>query len=131
MISRFFVRAVFLSFIISIVLVFNAKGQNGPDQKVSLKVINTRLGEVLHILELKTNFTFSYLNEELSLDENVTLNVENESLQQVLEILSNRFGLTFTRINKIITVKKKEAAGFRNIKRNCSRFGNFRNTSLC
>ena len=108
MISRFFARAVFLSFIISILLVFNAKGQNSQNQKVSLKVVNIPLSEVLHILELKTNFTFSYLNEELPLDESVTLDVQDKPLQQIIEILSNKFGLTFTTIDKIITVKKKE-----------------------
>ena len=90
-------RASFLSFIISIVLTYNINGQNLPDTKVSLKAINITLGEVLNILEQKTDITFSYLNEELPLKEKVTLDVENESLQQILDSLSNRYALTFIR----------------------------------
>ncbi|MGA8263342.1 MAG: TonB-dependent receptor [Ignavibacteriaceae bacterium] len=108
MIFRSFVKAVFTSFIISILLIFNARGQNSPEQKVSLNVVSMHLSEVLHMLELKTNFTFSYLNEELPLNESVTLDIHDRPLQQVLDLLSDRFGLTFTRIKKIMTVKKKD-----------------------
>ncbi len=104
-----FIKTAFLSFIISILFAFNTVAQNFPDSKVSLKVVNMPLGEVLKILELKTNFSFSYLNEELPLDEKVTLDVKDKPLQQILEILSAKFALTFTRINNIITVKKKES----------------------
>ena len=68
------------------------------------------LTEVLQILELKTKFTFSYLNKELPLSERVTLDAQDKSLQQILEILSQRYALTFTRINNIIIIKKKEGA---------------------
>ena len=83
--------------------------KTSQNPKVSLKVVNIPLSEVLHILELKTNFTFSYLNEELPLKEKVTLDVKDKPLQQILEILSTKFALTFTTINNIITVKKKES----------------------
>ncbi|HVO73379.1 MAG TPA: carboxypeptidase-like regulatory domain-containing protein [Ignavibacteriaceae bacterium] len=79
-----------------------------------MKVVNMPLGELLQILELKTNFTFSYLNEELPLGERVTLNSENEPLQQILEILSDRFALTFTRISNIITIKKNQNVNGKN-----------------
>jgi len=110
-IIRYFVKAIFLSLIISILLVFNTLGQNLSDQKFSFKVVSVPLSEVLHILEVKTNFTFSYLNEKLPLDESVTIDVKDKPLQQILEILSNKFELIFTRINNIITIKKKEEAG--------------------
>ena len=103
-----FVKIIFLLFIMSILFTFNANGQNLPNSNVSLSVVNMPLGEVLEMLEIKTNFTFSYLNEELPLKDRVTLNVKNEPLQQVLGILSNRFALTFNRINNIIIIKKKE-----------------------
>ena len=103
-----FNRIVLLSLIISILLIPNTKAQNHPDPIVSLNVVNIPLREVLQILELKTNFTFSYLNEELPLDEKVTLEAKDKPLQQIFEILSNKFALVFTRINNIITVKKKE-----------------------
>ena len=118
-------RTSILSFIISILLVFNAKGQVLSDQKFSLKVVNIPLSEALHVLELKTNFTFSYLNEELPLNERVTIDVKDKPLQQILEILSNRFSLTFTVINKIITVKKKEE---KNEKYTPHTFGTLRET---
>ena len=109
-----FVRTVFLSLIISIFFAFYTKGQNLSNKKVSLKVVNIPLSEVLYILELKTNFTFSYLNEELPLERRVTLEVKNEPLQQILETLSNKFALIFTRINYIITVKRKESINGKN-----------------
>ena len=102
------VKAFCLSLLLSILFIFDANGQDLYNQKVSLKVINLRLGEVLQLLEQRTNFTFSYLNEELPLSERVTLDVKDEPLQQVLETLSNKFALTFTRINNIITIKKVE-----------------------
>ena len=123
MIFNTFVKTVFLSIIISVLLAFSANGQNLPDRKVSLKVVNMPLGEVLRILELKTNFTFSYLNEKLPLKEGVTLDVQDKPLQQILEMMSNRFALTFTRINDIIAVKKKEGA---NVKDKPQGFGALR-----
>ena len=114
MIFKSFVKTVFTSFIICTLLVFNARGQNSPDQELSLKVVNIPLSEVLQMLELRTNFTFSYLNEKLPLNESVTLDIQDKPLQQVLDLLSDRFELTFTKINKIITVKKKESVSDRN-----------------
>jgi hypothetical protein len=61
-------RIIFLSVIISISLASYTKGQNPKNPIVSFKVVNMPIGEVLNILELKTNYTFSYLNEELSLN---------------------------------------------------------------
>jgi len=107
-IFRYLVKAIFTSLLISFLVINNTKGQDYPDQIVSLKVVNIPLNEVLQILELKTNFTFSYINEELPLDEIVTMDVKDKPLQQILEILSNKFALTFKRINNIITIKKKE-----------------------
>jgi hypothetical protein len=108
------IRAGIRSWIISILITFNINGQNLQDSKISLTLENIPLAEVLHILELKTNFTFSYLNEELPLKEKVDLNVKDESLQQILEMLSDKFALTFTRINNIITIKKKEITNGKN-----------------
>ena len=105
-----FGRIVFLSLIICSLLAFSAKGQNLPEQKINFNVSDMPLSEVLHIIEQKTSFTFSYINKELPLDDKVTLDVKDETLQQVLEILSKKFGLTFSNINNIITVKKKESA---------------------
>ena len=118
-----FLKAMLLSFMISNSLAPFAKAQNIPDPKVSLKVVNIPLREVLNILELKTNFTFSYLNEELPLNEKVTLNVKEEPLQQILELLSNKFSLTFTRINNIIAIKRKEGV---NAENNPHTFGTLR-----
>ena len=109
-IFRSSIKTVFLAFIISIQLVTKVNGQNYPDPNVSFNVVNIPLSRVLKILEQKTNYTFSYLNEKLPLDESVTMNVKDKPLQQILKILSNNFALMFTRINNIITVKMKEEA---------------------
>ncbi|MCG6960429.1 carboxypeptidase-like regulatory domain-containing protein, partial [bacterium BMS3Abin03] len=109
-IFRSSIKTVFLAFIISIQLVTKVNGQNYPDPNVSFNVVNIPLSRVLKILEQKTNYTFSYLNEKLPLDENVTMNVKDKPLQQILKILSNNFALMFTRINNIITIKMKEEA---------------------
>jgi hypothetical protein len=112
--SNSIIRIIFLSLIISFSFAFYAKGRKPQDPKVSMKVVNVPLSEVLKILELKTNYTFSYLNEELSLNEKVTMDVKDKTLQQILGIISKRFKLTFTRINNIITVKKKESINKKN-----------------
>ncbi len=105
---------VYLTFIITILIAFYIEGQNLSDSTVSLKVVNMPLREVLHILELKTNYTFSYINKELPLDEKLSLDIKNESLQKILEILSDKLELTFTKINNIITIKKKEGVNGKN-----------------
>ena len=128
-ISYSFLKTVFLSFILSISFAYYVNGQNHPDSKVSLKVANIPLGEVLKILELKTNFTFSYLNEKLSLDEKVTLDIKDETLLHILEILSNKYDLVFSKINNIITVKKNEVKKENiNEKNNPHSFGTLRGT---
>ncbi len=115
MISGSIVRTVILSWMTSILLAVYVQGQDLTEPRVSLKVDNIPLSEVLQILELKTKFTFSYLNKELPLSERVTLDAQDKSLQQILEILSQRYALTFTRINNIIIIKKKEGAEEKNI----------------
>ena len=110
LISDSIVRAVMLSGVISLLLIVYVQSQDLSELKVGLKVDNMPLTEVLQILELKTKFTFSYLNKELPLSERVTLDAQDKSLQQILEILSQRYALTFTRINNIIIIKKKEGA---------------------
>ena len=85
-------------------------GQTVQDQKVSVKVVNIPLSEVLKILELKTNFTFSYLNEELPLEKRVTLDATDASLQSILDLLADKYSLKFTQINNIITVKRKKGS---------------------
>ena len=108
MISVSFIRTVFVSFMVGILLASHVQGQDLPDPRVDLNVRNTPLRDVLHLLELKTNFTFSYLNKELHLNASVTLNVKDTPLQQILEILSKRYALTFTTIKNIITVKENK-----------------------
>jgi hypothetical protein len=99
-IIRYFVKAIFLSLIISILLVFNTLGQNLSDQKFSFKVVSVPLSEVLHILEVKTNFTFSYLNEKLPLDESVTIDVKDKPLQQILEIKKKQVKIKILRVSE-------------------------------
>jgi CarboxypepD_reg-like domain/TonB-dependent Receptor Plug Domain len=84
------------------------KGQNLQQIRINLNTIDIELGQVLQIIEQRTNFTFSYFNNELPLKQKVTLKFQNESLQKVLETLSNEFNLTFTTINNVIVIKKKE-----------------------
>ena len=93
---------------IGILLASYVQGQDLPDPRVDLNVRNTPLRDVLHLLELKTNFTFSYLNKELHLNASVTLDVKDTPLQQILEMLSKRYALTFTTIKNIITVKENK-----------------------
>ena len=103
-----FVKILVILFIANILITCSVHGQNIPDPRISLKVNNIPLSEVLKIIELKTNYTFSFLNEELPLEEKVSLDVKDKPLHEILEILSESFGLTFTKVNSIITIKKKE-----------------------
>ena len=86
-ISGSFIQTAILAYMFSIVLAMHVQGQDLSEPKISLKVENIPLSEVLQILELKTKFTFSYLNKELPPSERVTLDVKDKSLQQILEIL--------------------------------------------
>ena len=108
MISVSFVRMVIVSLMIGILLASHVQGQDLPDPKVDLNVKDIPLRDVLQLLELETNFTFSYLNKELHLSARVTLDVRDMPLQQILKILSKRYALTFTTIKNIITVKENK-----------------------
>jgi hypothetical protein len=99
-----------LMLLFSLFFLNNIKGQNQPDPVISLNVTKIQLGDVLQMLEMKTNFTFSYINDQLPLEEKVSLNVRDYALQKILDILSNKYDLKFTRINTIITVKRNESA---------------------
>ena len=118
-------RTAILSFIVSVLLPLYVQGQDLQDPQVDLKVENIPLHEVLQILEVKTKFTFRYLDKDLPLNERITLDVKDTPLQQILEILSIRYALTFTRIITVITVKTKEGVGVNNVPKG---FGMLRGT---
>jgi hypothetical protein len=102
-------RSTSLSFLLSVLLFINGKGQDVSDPHISFKVTNLPLAEALKILESKTNLTFSYLNKELPLEEKITFDVKDKTLEQICDMLSGRYGITFSRINNIITIKKPQA----------------------
>ena len=106
--SSIFYKSIDLFIFMSMLLVLPIQGRNLQDTKVSVKVSDVPLHEVLKNIEQQTNYTFSYFNEELPMEARVTMEETNVSLQRILEILSDRCNLTFTLINNVITVKQKQ-----------------------
>ncbi|MBA4320703.1 MAG: hypothetical protein C0412_20100, partial [Flavobacterium sp.] len=85
-----------------------SEGQNLRDVKVSVRALNITLEQALQLIEQKTNFKFTFFEDNLPLQQKATVIVEEESLYNILEVFAKDYGLTFNRINDQIVVKKNQ-----------------------
>lgn len=102
-----FVGVLFQALLVNILIASSpAEGQNLRDIKLSMKAVNVSLEDAFRIVEQKTNFVFTYSQEEIPVNANVVISVEDESLYHILEMLAIDYNLIFNRINNHIVVKK-------------------------
>ncbi len=91
--------------IIILLFVIPINAQIRQNSSLSIRLVEVSLEQALKSIEQKSDFTFSYIKEELPLKERVTLIAENEPIQQILDKLNKKYGLIFSQINNIIVVK--------------------------
>ena len=86
------IRSYILMCVVS--LTFSTIYAQTPEPKLTLKLQNTSLSEVIRQIEQDTGFSFIY-GEEVKLDHKVSLNVQKKPLREVLNLLfANKPGIT-------------------------------------
>ena len=78
------IRSYILMCVVS--LTFSTIYAQTPEPKLTLKLQNTSLSEVIRQIEQDTGFSFIY-GEEVKLDHKVSLNVQKKPLREVLNLL--------------------------------------------
>ncbi|GAB3659081.1 hypothetical protein GCM10028791_32330 [Echinicola sediminis] len=86
--------------------------QDLENVKVSMKMKDASIVEVLRNIEASTIFHVAFMEEQLSKEKNITISAHKRSLLKVLEELSRDYNLKFTQVNNTIHVapKKQERA---------------------
>ncbi|MEM1134386.1 MAG: TonB-dependent receptor [Bacteroidota bacterium] len=83
-----------------------ANSQRLEKINVSLKAENISLKEVFLMIEEKTDFRFSYLNQKIPTNTKVKFTTHNDDLKSILTKLAYDHDLEFKRINKQIMVRR-------------------------
>ncbi|MBK0404007.1 DUF4974 domain-containing protein [Adhaeribacter sp. BT258] len=74
--------------------------------KISIKVENATLPQVLQQLQKKYGYRFSYLNNELPAKTRFTAEIKNKSFSEVLDVLLEKTDLGYKQSNGQIIIKK-------------------------
>ncbi|WP_215223107.1 SusC/RagA family TonB-linked outer membrane protein [Echinicola shivajiensis] len=83
--------------------------QDLESAKVSIRMKDVSVVEVLKNIEAKTAFHVAFIEEQLSKERNVTISANKKSLLKVLEELSRDYNLKFTQVNNTIHVVPKNS----------------------
>jgi TonB-linked SusC/RagA family outer membrane protein len=92
-----------------VVLAEPSSSQSMEDYKVSLRVTNQRLVQVLAALEKQTDFVFAY-NQEVARDRSLINLTLSSDLKSVLKKITEQVDYDFKRVNENIYVVKSEAS---------------------
>ncbi|MBD8487784.1 TonB-dependent receptor [Echinicola sp. CAU 1574] len=76
--------------------------------KVSMRMKDASIVEVLKEIESTTVFHIAFMEEQLSKERNVSISANKKSLLKVLEELSRDYNLKFTQVNNTIHVAPKQ-----------------------
>lgn len=88
----------------------NLSAQSAPDNKISLRVQNTTIEEVLRQIESRYSVRFSYSSNFVSLDRKVNVSARSEPLEQVLDKLFQGTEISYRRIGNIVALKNNGAS---------------------
>src|SRR5690554_5969970 len=83
----------------------NAQRKSIEEVMVSLSLTERTLSQFFRLVEGKTDFKFTYNNDQVDLRQRVTLTANNLSLYEVLEEVSHQAQLNFVQVNENIHVK--------------------------
>ncbi len=82
-----------------------ARAQSSLNDKISLKMENASLPEVLRQVEAKSGFTFLYKNELLAKSNKVNINAVDKEIAQVLTEILKPSGLSYEVDDNVIIIK--------------------------
>ena len=97
------IRSYILMCVVS--LTFSTIYAQTPEPKLTLKLQNTSLSEVIRQIEQDTGFSFIY-GEEVKLDHKVSLNVQKKPLREVLNLLFANKPISYKITGKHILLQK-------------------------
>lgn len=91
-------------------LVFTSFGISvlAQETKITLKINNQTLAEVLNQLEVKAGYTYLVRSNDVNLKELVTIDVENKSLEEILTILFEKNKIKYEINGKSISIFKPQ-----------------------
>ena len=91
---------------------FNASADGSGQQKISLKVKNAQISNVLATIEKQTTYRFLYNNDLEGIRQKVNLSVQDADLKQVLDeiLLNTDLGYEFME-NNLVVIKSGEGTG--------------------
>lgn len=78
------------------------------DIPISCEIVNRPVADLLHMIQSKTGFTFSYDNKEINLKQPISVNLKNINALAVLNEVSRKTNLDFQRMNNTIIVSLNE-----------------------
>ena len=81
---------------------------HAQNAKVTMKMDNANVKEVLTQIEKATDYIFLYQSGSINLDRKVSVNVTNEPLSTVLEKIFKDTGVTWSVKNRQISLKQGE-----------------------
>lgn len=80
---------------------------NINDQKITLKMENASLEQILWKLIEQTKFEFAYSDQDIASPMKVDINVQNESLDIFLQDILNKFNLEYKIAQDVIVINRK------------------------
>lgn len=77
------------------------------EQKVTLRVDNASLEQVLWKLKEQTQFEFVYSNQDIALCKDISVNASNRPLDSLLDEILSKAGLEYSVTSNVIVIRKK------------------------
>ena len=103
------IQQICLSFLLVLTLVcIPVTGVQAQTQKVSIKMENVRMKQVMNEIERQTKFLFG-INDDVDVDKLVTVNVTNQSLEAALDQMVKGTDITYQISSSNIILSKKPA----------------------
>ena len=103
------IQQICLSFLLVLTLVcIPVTGVQAQTQKVSIKMENVRMKQVMNEIERQTKFLFG-INDDVDVNRLVTVNVTNQFLQAALDQMVKGTDITYQISSSNIILSKKQA----------------------
>lgn len=111
--NKHFFRIMKVTSLLLFVLIFSlhAENTNSQNARISLRVSNTTLKDVLNTIEQQTDYLFVY-NNNVNTNQKVAVNADKQPVNQVLDKLLTEVGLSYVLEGSyiIVSTQKKEVA---------------------
>ena len=102
-------RKMKLSFLLFAFALLNLQANNAYSQnkKISLKVDNESIGQVLEQIESKSKFIFFYMTHEVDVTKKVSLDVVKKPITEILDMIFDDRTISYSILKKQIVLKRE------------------------